>query len=273
MTLKVLFVPLLLDGHVNPCIGIAKQLLADGHRVLFTADDVWRPKLAARGIKTVELATSNATEDRTQMMIPMDIIGGASPIEKARLGAGRAQFWTKQAQYLDTQLAGLLPAIRPDVIIVNQLVTLPSVVLSAIPCVWCWSVNPLNMVDDERTPPTASGLSATGDPKLWHEFRQLVRDVKSEKWRAFNDWVVGRGCDPLPEHSFHNPSRYLHIYGYPLELDFQDIRPLVTTAEPEVGRPYRLYHWTPYVMYFHFILSNPDCQLSRLPTSYFLTYK
>ncbi|CAG2121745.1 unnamed protein product, partial [Medioppia subpectinata] len=82
------------------------------------------------------------------------------------------------------------------------------------------------MVDDERTPPGESGLSATGDPKLWHEFRQLVTDVKREKWRAFNDWVVGRGCEPLPEHCFHNPSHYLHIYGYPLELDYQDIRPL-----------------------------------------------
>ncbi|CAG2112907.1 unnamed protein product [Medioppia subpectinata] len=229
--LKVLFVPILGEGHVNPCIGIATQLIADGHRAVFTANDVWRPKLAAYGVETVELTDSNEdpandTDSCAQFMIDSGKIGGASAIEKGRLEAFGAEFWTKHAQYLDTQLAGLLPAIRPDVIVVDQLVTLPSVELLGIPCVWCWSVGPLVMVDDERAPPGESGLSATGDPRLWHEFRQLVRDVKREKWRAFNDWVVGRGCEPLPEHCFHNPSHYLHIYGYPLELDYQDIRPL-----------------------------------------------
>ncbi|CAG2107457.1 unnamed protein product [Medioppia subpectinata] len=232
--LKVLFVPILGEGHVNPCIGIATKLVADGHRVLFTIDnDVWRTKLAAHGIETVELATSNETKGTAidmdcsaQFMLSLGKIGGASAIEKARYESYAAEFWTKYAQHLDTQLARLLPAIRPDVIVVDQLVTLPAVVLSGIPCVWCWSAGPLMMLDDERTPPGESGLSATGDPKLWHEFRQLVRDVKIEKWRAFNDWVVGRGCEPLTEHRFHNSSHYLHIYGYPLELDYQDIRPL-----------------------------------------------
>ncbi|CAG2101754.1 unnamed protein product [Medioppia subpectinata] len=226
MPLKVLFVPILGDGHINPCIAIATQLVADGHRAVFTANDVWRPKLAAYGIETVELANRNVTDDGAQRLMSLGIIGGASPIEKVRLASGHAEFWTKHAQNMDTQLAAVLPAIRPDVIVVDQVWTLPSVVLSGIPCVWCWSVGPLVMLDDERTPPGESGLSATGDPRMWHEFRQLVRDVNQEKWRPFNDWVVGRGCEPLPELCFYNPSRYLHIYGYPLELDYQDIRPL-----------------------------------------------
>ncbi|CAG2108228.1 unnamed protein product, partial [Medioppia subpectinata] len=176
---------------------------------------------------------SNATDDRVidaalskQSLVSLGIIGGASAIEKVRFDGNTAEFWTKHAQYLDTELARLLPAIRPDVIVVDQAVTLPAVELSGIPCVWLWSSSPLLILDDERTPPGESGLSATGDPRLWHEFHQLVRDVKIEKWRAFNDWVVGRGCEPLPEHCFYNPSHYLHIYGYPLELDYQDIRPL-----------------------------------------------
>ncbi|CAG2114811.1 unnamed protein product, partial [Medioppia subpectinata] len=232
-SLKVLFVPMLAEGHVNPCIGIASQLIADGHRAVFTANDVWRPKLAAYGIETVELAKSNATNDgaidtalQAQRMMALGKIGGASPIEKAPLRANAAEYWRKHAQHLDTQLAALLPAIRPDVIVVDQFATLPAVLLSGIPCVWLWSAGPLVMLDDERTPPGESGLSATGDPRLWHEFRQLIRDVTMEKWRAFNDWVVGRGCEPLPEHCFLKASHYLHIYGYPLELDYQDVRPL-----------------------------------------------
>ncbi|CAG2118358.1 unnamed protein product [Medioppia subpectinata] len=208
-------------------------MLADGHRVLFTVNDVWRPKLAAYGIETVELAKTNPTDDAVldmdrsaHFIMSFGKIGGASAIEKIPFEANTAEFLTKYTQYMDTQLARLLPAIRPDVIVVDQFWTLPAVELSGIPCVWVWSFGPLMMVDDERTPPGESGLSATGDPRLWHEFRQLFRDVMIEKWRAFNDWVVGRGCKPLPELCFRNPSRYLHIYDYPLELGYQDIRSL-----------------------------------------------
>ncbi|CAG2102370.1 unnamed protein product [Medioppia subpectinata] len=53
----------------------------------------------------------------------------------------------------------------------------------------------------------------------WDSIALIVLAIYSVK-------CVGRGSEPLPEYNFHNHSRYLHIYGYPLELDYQDIRPL-----------------------------------------------
>ncbi|XP_054152672.1 uncharacterized UDP-glucosyltransferase YdhE-like [Oppia nitens] len=47
-----------------------------------------------------------------------------------------------------------------------------------------------------------------------------------ESWEMMNDDEVANGLPPLKEMSYINNSKYLNIYGYPLELDYQDIRPL-----------------------------------------------
>ncbi|CAG2109983.1 unnamed protein product [Medioppia subpectinata] len=232
-SLKVLFVPLLNAGHVNPCIAIAEQLIDSGHRAVFAVDSVWSGKLTAYGIDEIVLAKTdrplhspNDTPDATREMMASVMFSDASALQKAIIRAKHSDLWTKYAIKMDKQLERLLPDIRPDVIIVDQLIALPAVELSGIPCVWVWSGGILEMVNDERAPPRQSGLSATGDQKLWQEFRQIVKNNEKDEWRAFNHYVVGRGCEPLPEYYFHNPSHYLNIYGYPLELDYQDIRPL-----------------------------------------------
>ncbi|CAG2103629.1 unnamed protein product [Medioppia subpectinata] len=229
--LNVLFVPILGAGHVNGCIGVAERMIESGHRAVFMVDTVWSGKLTAYGIEEALMTPEGTVPpisavEKARYMMAVGVIGGASAHQKARLRATVADWWTKHAQYMDGELRRLLPVIRPDVIVLDQFVTLPAAELSGVPCVWCWSSVPLVIIDDERAPPVQSGLSASGDQRLWHEFRELVRDVTREKWQAFNEWAVGRGCEPLPEYCFHSPTRYLNIYGYPLELDYQDIRPL-----------------------------------------------
>ncbi|CAG2114051.1 unnamed protein product [Medioppia subpectinata] len=231
-SLKVLFVPIFGVGHVNACISIAETLIDSGHDVWFTVNGFWSGKLTKYGVKEVLLDKSDSPMDADNMadaakyMVTSGKIGGESALQKARSRGTTIELKMKYVQYLDEQLERLLPAIRPDVIVVDQFMTLPSVELSGIPCVWSWSAGPLVMLDDERAPPAASGLSATGDKRLWQEFRQIRRNGTADSWRVFNDWVVGRGCEPLPEYALKNPNNYLNIYGYPLELDYQDIRPL-----------------------------------------------
>ncbi|CAG2100455.1 unnamed protein product [Medioppia subpectinata] len=229
----MLFVPILREGHVNPCIAIAERVLADGHRAVFAVNNMWSGRLTRYGIEEV-LLTETAVPTRPASGVrnaALDVMasgefGRASPIEKMRLRAANPQHFITHVQYMDAALERLLPAVRPDVIVLDQLVTLPAAELYGVPCVWSWATSSLMMIDDERAPPGQSGLSATGDQRLWREFRQVVRDVARDNWRAFNDYVVGRGCEPLPEYCFHKPSHYLHIYSFPLELDYQDIRPL-----------------------------------------------
>ncbi|CAG2106023.1 unnamed protein product [Medioppia subpectinata] len=232
--LKMLFVPLLETGHVNACLSIAERVIAAGHRAVFTVNDVWSGRLTHYGIEEVGMTATALSsyrsldkEESARQVLSSGRFSDESPLRKARQWALIARFFTKHAQYMDEQLRRLLPAIRPDVIVLDQFsFAVPAIELSGVTCVWCWSADPLLMVDDERAPPPESGLSATGDQSLWQEFRQLRRDVTSDGWKAFNSWVVGRGCEPLPDHCFHNPRRYLNLYGIPQELDYQVIRPL-----------------------------------------------
>ncbi|CAG2102131.1 unnamed protein product [Medioppia subpectinata] len=230
--LKVLFVPILSGGHVYSSIGVAERLIHSGHEVLFLVNDFWSGKLTKYGIREVLLAKidspfeTNGATDLAKHMIARGLVGGDSPLQKAQREATFVELWTKHMKQFDPQFERLLPTIQPDLIVLDQFMTWPSLELSAIPCVWLWGNGPLIMVDDEKAPPHESGLSATGDQRLWQEFRQVVRDATKDMWRAFNDWMVGRGCEPLPEYAIQNPSHYLNIYGIPHELDYQDIRPL-----------------------------------------------
>ena len=46
-------------------------------------------------------------------------------------------------------------------------------------------------------------------------------------WKDFNDYLISRGVEPLNKQGIYiNHSKYLNIYGLPLELDYLDIRPL-----------------------------------------------
>ncbi|CAG2116307.1 unnamed protein product, partial [Medioppia subpectinata] len=198
-------------GRINPCISIAEQLIASGHRALFVVNAEWSGRLTPYGIEEVLLAATdepvgramNATETAKTLMA-WGWVSGNSPLQKERLHR-RSELWMTYPKYLDRQLDALLPDIQPDVIVLDTFGKVPAIELYGAPCVKSWGEAPLAMIDDDRAPPPCSGLSATGDQSLWQD---------------------RPGCEPLPEYTFHNHSRYLHIYGYPLELDYQDIRPL-----------------------------------------------
>ncbi len=44
--------------------------------------------------------------------------------------------------------------------------------------------------------------------------------------KSYNDWIVSKGFDSLPEGKLITPSPYLNIYMFPEELDYTDIRQL-----------------------------------------------
>lgn len=53
-------------------------------------------------------------------------------------------------------------------------------------------------------------------------FNKAIEPITDE----FSEWLVSRGVPPLPKYKFLRDSPFLNMYGYPLELDYTDIRPL-----------------------------------------------
>ena len=136
----------------------------------------------------------------------------------------------------------VIEEVKPDVMVCDQLLTVPSVEKSGIPWVLVCSCNPLIGIKDERTPPGNSGegryelcvglmsqllgLPTIGHDKEWRDFRRLTTEANSNNWNLFNEYLRTRGVESLKTQHLINPSPYLNIYPFTRELDYTDIRPL-----------------------------------------------
>ncbi|XP_054152690.1 NDP-glycosyltransferase YjiC-like [Oppia nitens] len=256
-SLKILVVPIQGVGHVNACLGVAQVLIDAGHRVMFTVHQDWCGKLKPYGIEEIVVSSDTDTDEdnpnnntsnnsdnnnllsigglpsgdslqsHAEGLLKVGNISGLLPLEKASRTGPKVRMWMKRAIHVDQQLERLIPELRPDLIVLDQFLQIPAVDRSGIPCVWSWSTNPVKIIDnDGQLPPCGSGLSAYGDKNQWREYREVRDNAAHNVWQEFNNYIVGRGCQPLDTNCLANTSNCLNIYGYPLELDYLDVRPL-----------------------------------------------
>jgi len=69
-------------------------------------------------------------------------------------------------------------------------------------------------------------LPAIGPESEWKNFREKANEAGYESWKLFNEYVISKKLKPLSLFQLNYDSPYLNIYGFPLELDYLDIRPL-----------------------------------------------
>ncbi|XP_054152664.1 O-mycaminosyltylonolide 6-deoxyallosyltransferase-like [Oppia nitens] len=244
--MRVLFVPIAGTGHVNAAIGMAQVLLSSGHECWFDIGADWRDKLRPYGIRMVGSDTTE-TEDRDDKTDDKDkqntekqylkshalsmkekgILGSEStPLEKALLQLEDCDKMFAFQQQQDLHVNQVIRDLRPDVIVCDQFLSLPSVTKSGIPWVLVCSANPLTSIHHECTPPWFSGLPTNGPKEDWQSYRKALMTGSRKLKKLFDDNELANGLPPLPEMAFINDSKYLNIYGYPLELDYLDLRPL-----------------------------------------------
>ena len=72
----------------------------------------------------------------------------------------------------------------------------------------------------------SKGLPAIGDKNEWKEYRKEYSKLVKKNQEIFNKYLISRNVRPLQSIFYLNLSPYLNIYGYPLELDYLDLRPL-----------------------------------------------
>ena len=72
----------------------------------------------------------------------------------------------------------------------------------------------------------STGLPSKGKEEDCKSYRQKLDEATFPVWQKWNEYIVSRGLPPLQTNKFHHDSEFLNIYGFPLELDYLDIRPL-----------------------------------------------
>ena len=233
MALTILFMPESAYGPTNQCIGLGKLLLGRGHHVVFAAESSWRGRLAPYGFeeRLVDLAApvDGASEDAGQFWT--DFIAETAPefrkptIEQlSTFIRPTHQALIDGARYCETQLRSIIDAVRPDVIVEDNVVTFPALMTSPAPWVRIVSCNPLE-IPGEGVAPRFSGYPAD-DQSGWPAFRAEFERTHRATWTEFNDWVQEQGAPPLPDLEFIHTSPAANLYVYPAEADYLDRRPL-----------------------------------------------
>ena len=164
--LRILFVPLEGVGHINACLSLAQELIKSGHQVIFAINEGWKNKLVNYGIEEVLYEIQDDDRKRGddpakymgETLVKVGNISDKTPLEKAKNRGKRMHIRIDFYKKLDLIVEPLISNIKPDVIVVDQFFTIPSVETSGIPWVWCWSPGPLSLYNiEEDMPPPASG--------------------------------------------------------------------------------------------------------------------
>jgi MGT family glycosyltransferase len=236
MALTVLFMPESAYGPTNQCIGLGNVLLGRGHRVVFAAESSWRGRLEPFGFEEqlVDLAppSEDAADDAGQFWI--DFIAETAPefgkptIEQlATFVAPTYQALIDGARFCEPQLRSIIGAVRPDVIVEDNVVSFPALMTSSAPWVRIVSCNPLE-IPGWTVAPRFSGYPAD-DQREWAAYRAEFDRTHRAMWMEFDDWVREQGAPPLPDLEFIHPSTAANLYVYPAEADYVDRRPLDAT--------------------------------------------
>ncbi|GAA1058739.1 glycosyltransferase [Agromyces bracchium] len=233
-----LFMPESAYGPTNNCIGIANELVKQGHRVVFAAERSWQGKLTALGFEEdlVDLAPAaepaegedEAEQDAGQFW--KDYIKEVAPefrkTTAEQLETVTLPIWEELvngAKFCEPQLKAIIGRVQPDVIIEDNVLAFPALVTAGVPFVRIVSCNPLEVPGDDIAP-VFSGLGKD-DREGWAAFRAEYERTHRPLWESFNAWVQEQGAPPLPDLEFIHTGD-ANLYVYPEELDYTDVRPL-----------------------------------------------
>jgi MGT family glycosyltransferase len=232
--LTVLFLPESAYGPTNQCIGLGDLLLKRGHRVVFASESSWAGQLEPLGFeeRLVDLAAPDPEANEGDAgQFWTDFIAETAPefrkptVEQLETFIRPTyQALIDGAMYCEPALKRIVEAVRPDVLVEDNVVLFPALTTSGAPFVRIVSCNPLEM-PGEGIPPRLSGLPMA-EPASWKPWREEFARTHREMWESFNQWVVEQGAEPLPELEFLPHHNAANIYVYPEDADYLAERPL-----------------------------------------------
>ncbi|KAJ6221769.1 hypothetical protein RDWZM_000314 [Blomia tropicalis] len=234
----VLFITIDMIGHINPAIAIAEQIVSLGNRAIFALDKSWNGKISSKydGIEEIyytDPERSQNEQDSNKWIKSIKEMSKIFPLE----GVEKLKYANSKARHralytllnVDDQLAIIIKNLKPNVIYVDSLATVPAVWHCGIPWVRVCSNAPLKYIGSEDLPPGGSGLPTNGDRKEWEQYWEETENVYGELRIQFNKEMKEKyGIPPISPSTMilaHN-SPYLNIYQYPKEMDYEDIRPI-----------------------------------------------
>lgn len=165
--LTVMFCPINFVGPMNASIGMAEVVRDSGHRIVFAIKSEWTGKLKIHGFEEEIIGNNedsdgkgSAEKNATEFKV---LFGPKSRVEKLKdLNKTVVDIQMKDIEKDEPFLEEIVKRVKPDVILVDNVFYIPSLMASGIPWVWVMSCNPLTFqygLDDEKLPPKLLGIS------------------------------------------------------------------------------------------------------------------
>ena len=161
---KIAIYPLRSTGHTNVCVTIGKALLnkyPEQVEIYFMLDELWKEKISKHDSR-FKFCTFQYDKKEQENSI-VDFMDLLEPITKLPLVERMGKLWTSFDKERDDDLkwdqkiGDLLVELKPDLILMDQMVLLPSVVRANCPYAFLISSNPLLLDLSEDFPMLGSG--------------------------------------------------------------------------------------------------------------------
>ena len=164
--ITVMFYPMNMVGPINAAIGMAEILRDSGHRVVFAVKNDWSSKLEHLGFdkeiigekdkfESKGSAERNATDFRY-------LFESTSRLEKMKImNTSLVDLESEAIRTDEPFLEEIVKRVRPDVILIDNVFWIPSLMGSGIPWVLVMTCNPLAFeyaIPDEMVPPPGLGI-------------------------------------------------------------------------------------------------------------------
>ena len=233
----IVFFPEGAFGPTNNCVGIGNVLRARGHRVVFIVEESFAGTLEARGFEETLMRLQPPPADEEEPgQFWKDFIRDTAPefrkptIEQLRTFLKPTwQALIDGAAFANDRLTEIFDELRPDAIVVDNVVAFAAVPASGRPWARITSCNPLEWKDPD-IPPVFSGYPAkdrVGWDGFWDEYDRVLGLQVAE----FGAWLQDHGVPALPgSRDYIWESPFLNLYVYPVEADYARRDPLPATV-------------------------------------------
>lgn len=216
------------EGAFGPAlnsVGIAQACRALGHRPVFLCDPGFKGVFEGYGFEERIVNLSEPMDPEAMAKYWQDFINGHIPnFDKTpfdQIDNYVKECWVAivdTAKWAQKELPGVLDALRPDLICIDNVVLFPATKQYGAPWVRIISCSE-NEVPDENIPPHLSGCGAH-DRACFERYRARFNEVIEPIHDDFNAFLAECGEAPYPLGEFFETSPYLNLLLYPEPVKF-----------------------------------------------------
>lgn len=198
-------------GAALNCVGIAQELRRMGARPVFICHPGFSGVFAEYGFPEYQLgAGTDGSTDWTGFIARHQDAFRQSPEDQLDSYVGPT--WdaiVDTAIAVETPLRQLLSSLRPDGIVLDNVVMFPAVANAGVPWIRVISCAETEL-PDRNVPPYLSGLGEA-ERDRWAGFARRYEDVTAPAHKRFCAFLADCGLAPPPSPSFLDPSPWLNL--------------------------------------------------------------